>query len=488
MRALCVFFLIQEGLSSFFPDDAPNGSLPDICTDSDLVWGWPGEENMDVFEKRGWSQFQQGIGPGICRRSKGRWFRKSGKAQRIVTWVQSTQYYVSDSCTGQGPWTGGDIGPFWFEGSQYFLIMPDAVECTQEKPCPMLVHLHGAIGGDAYSKLRWYGSSACWGTHSYMLRYNMGVVLLVPVLRDGGGTTYDPFPTWTFDKGSMGDGFDCYGYSWEWASWPAPRLMDVAVPIVQHILEWGNGTIDRERVWINGLSEGAAGAVVAALAYPDIFQLALGSSIDTCRNFSGAAIAGEERLAEDPSRKRRLKTLIHSRGTADYTDAYCGVADSASLAQFADYTDEPHAAHIMKHYSVELRVYLGDGHYCWISDMAKTAEYYKALWSTECPLEDCILSQRIERLLPEGPHKLNKFNSSISSIPISSISSSAPSRGNTSAVTSDTLGFTSIRRLPVVFLSSGAFLGLIICFGFFGTLARYGYLVRAANSGRRVPI
>merc|ERR1740138_682396 len=149
--------------------------------------------------------------------------------------------------------------------------------------------------------------------------------------------------------------------------------MDVAVPIVQHILDWGNGTIDRERIWLTGFSEGAAGAVIAALAYPDIFQLALGSSFNTRPNYTHAALHGEERLREDPSRKRRLKAFIISKGE---TDEWPMCTTPEQMDIWASTLDNE----LFDHYSIETRYYKDQGHWTWFQDWAMVKTHYDALW------------------------------------------------------------------------------------------------------------
>jgi len=238
----------------------------------------------------------------------------------------------------------------------------------------------------------------------------------VPVLADGGMMPY--FPTW-----SVPDGYHCgvLGDTEKWPSWPAPGITDTAVPAVKDVLKEANGTIDPEKVWVSGLSEGAAGAIVAALAYPDIFQLAIASSVNTCRNYTDAALAGEKRLAEDPSRKRRLKTLIFSRGMDDVWP-FCTGHDG--MERFAKLIDEDKAAHVMKHYSVEVRWYHNVGHECWIWDWAKTMEYHMGLWKANCPLEKCILSMRLDSLLPPNGTVQKSELASIPSVPAAYINTS----------------------------------------------------------------
>jgi pimeloyl-ACP methyl ester carboxylesterase len=213
----------------------------------------------------------------------------------------------------------------------------------------------------------------------------MNTAMIIPIMRDGGhGKSYsNRLPFWS------GSGIEVE----EWTStWPAPTIHDVLVPLVQAVLNEYNGSLDYDRVTIAGFSEGGGGAVVAALAYPDVFNTVVASSAIFLRNYTAAALAGERRLAADPSRKRRLQTIMISKGLTDQWPFEGYPSDMEQLPRIWDDND------VMKHYNVEIRLYKGVGHWTWFNDWVTWPSNYFSTWSDTCKPDQCVLSAKLDHL------------------------------------------------------------------------------------------
>jgi hypothetical protein len=224
------------------------------------------------------------------------------------------------------------------------------------------------------------------GLYEEPWRRTMNTAMIIPIMRDGGfpKTPGNQLPFWS------GQGVDVE----EWTpSWPAPTIRDVLVPTIQTVLNVYNGSLDYDRVTIAGYSEGGGGAVVAALAYPDVFNMVVASSAIFLRNYATAAMAGERRLAADPSRKRRLQTIMISKGL---TDQWPFEGYPSDMEQLHLHWPTDHES--LRHYNVEIRLYKGVGHWAWYNDWIKCPKNYFTFWSNQCKPETCIISAKIDHL------------------------------------------------------------------------------------------
>jgi len=264
----------------------------------------------------------------------------------------------------QGSWPVSGLGEF-----KYYFQEPPGGRCSEEEPCPLVVHLHGAGECSPGSGMNMYNKE---GT---------GVFGALPGVEHLAIMSKSPDCWKKMGAFMLFPELPCTA-TFEGLKNARTTIERFVVPLAKDVLKKDKRT-DPERVVITGYSMGGQGCMYAALGSPDLFTFASCSDMMTdpksFKEFEELAREGAKRTG-----RRRLQTLVMSQGEKDQFQAQ--VHDRLlGLGGFLD--TEP-----MRNLSVHYRLYMGVGHESWNEMYYNWPHLMGFLWTGACRSQSAWLS------------------------------------------------------------------------------------------------